>query len=112
MKPVLLRLPVAGAALGLFAESALSQGTDGHGWMWNSGWGWGGMMGGGLGMVLFWGLIILVIVFAVRGLGGFGTRRDFSAPSEKTPLQILQERFARGEIDKQEYDERRKMLGG
>jgi len=109
MKPILLRLPVAGAALGLSAESALSQGADGHGWMWNSGWGWGGMMGGGLGMVLFWALIILLIVLAVRGLG---SRRDFPSPSEKTPLQILQERYARGEIDKQEYDERRKMLGG
>ena len=69
-------------------------------------------MGGGLGMILFWGLIILVIVLVVRGLVGTGSRRDSAASSEKTPLQILQERFARGEIDKEEYEERRKTLSG
>jgi putative membrane protein len=70
------------------------------------------MMGGGLGMVLFWGVIILVIVLAVRGFGGFGSRRDYALPDEKTPLQILDERYARGEIDKEEYEERRRTLTG
>lgn len=66
-------------------------------------------MGGGLGMVLFWGLIILLIVLAVRG---FGSRRDSVPPDHKTPLQILDERYARGEIEKEEYEERRKTLIG
>jgi putative membrane protein len=29
----------------------------------------------------------------------------------RTPLDILKERFARGEIDKEEYEERRRTLG-
>ena len=69
-------------------------------------------MGGGLGMILFWAVIILLIVLAVRGFRGGGSDRSASAPAEKTPLQILQERFARGEIDKTEFEERRKVLAG
>lgn len=56
------------------------------------------------------GLIILLIVLAVRGIGGFGSRGDSASAVEKTPLQILQERYARGEIDNEEYEERRKTL--
>lgn len=32
-------------------------------------------------------------------------------PPERTPLDILRERFARGEIDKEEFDQRRRVLG-
>jgi putative membrane protein len=70
------------------------------------------MMGGGLGMILFVGLIILLIVLAVRRVGGFASRSDSSTPRERAPLEILQERFARGDIDKEEYEERRKTLTG
>ncbi len=76
--------------------------------MWNDmsfgGWGWGGGMG--LGMVLFWGAIIAVIVLAVRFLGnGAAARRG-----DKTPLQILKERYARGEIDKEEFEQKQRDL--
>lgn len=108
-----IRGPLAAAAIGAFwlaSGPAWSQGRSDHGWMmWDSDYGWGGMMGGGLGMVLFWGLIILLIVLAVRG---FGSRRDSVPPDHKTPLQILDERYARGEIEKEEYEERRKTLIG
>lgn len=75
------------------------------------GTGWGNMMGGlnGFGvfgwltMILVWAFIILGIVALVRFVG----RQGQSQP-EKTPLDILKERYARSEIDKKEFDDRRK----
>ncbi len=92
------------------ASPAWSQTWPDHGWMWHSHWGWGG----GLGMILFWVAIVLLVVFALRGFRRAGSHSvaQAQAPGEKTPLQILQERFARGEIDKSEYEERRKVLAG
>lgn len=76
--------------------------------MWNGmgfgGWGWGGGMG--LGMVLFWAALIAVIVFAVRFLGNDAATRG----GDKTPLQILKERYARGEIGKEEFEQKRRDL--
>ncbi|RWK79424.1 MAG: SHOCT domain-containing protein, partial [Mesorhizobium sp.] len=37
-------------------------------------------------------------------------RRD--PPSRQSPIDILQERFAKGEIDQKEYDDRRRTLSG
>lgn len=72
------------------------------------GYGWGHMLFGGLMMVVFWGGIIALIVLFVRGL----TRSEGEAAVQQRPmpLEFLQERYARGEIDKQEYEERRKDL--
>jgi putative membrane protein len=73
---------------------------------------------GGWGMVLmslsgllFWGLIIAGIVLLVRtaGRGGQPTTVATQAP---TPLQVLAERFARGEIEEDEYTRRLQVLGG
>ncbi|HEC19030.1 MAG TPA: SHOCT domain-containing protein [Gammaproteobacteria bacterium] len=74
-----------------------------------SGMGWG-MGFGGLIMVLFWGLIIFAIVAIVRWLSGGGGDNDAGRSKQKTPLDILQERYARGEIDEQEFQEKRRNL--
>lgn len=71
---------------------------------------WGGGGAGLLGLLLFFLLLVAAIVLAVllvRWLWGFGQARQ---PSP-TPLDILKERLARGEIDKQEFEERRQLLG-
>jgi putative membrane protein len=78
-------------------------------WMWHPAWGWGHMMFGGLMMIVFWGSLIVLMVLLVRWLGGAG---DSAPRSRGSALQILQERFARGEIDKEEYEERRRILNG
>lgn len=74
--------------------------------MWGyNGYGlWGGGMG--LGMLLFWGLIIAAIVVLVRA---FGARPGCGEPRlrEKTALDILGERYAKGEIDKTEFEQKR-----
>ena len=53
-------------------------------------------------MLLFWGLVIYGVVWLVR----YGGRDDRSSTQVPTPEDVLAERFARGEIDEQEYRER------
>lgn len=66
------------------------------------GWGWGWMLFGGIHMLLFWLLIILGITALVRWLGGSGgTDKDYDRQSDA--LDILHERYARGEIDRETY---------
>jgi putative membrane protein len=66
---------------------------------WNDGWGWGAWLMMTVGMIGFWGLVAWVIVTLARGTSA--TR----AP-ERSAEDILAERFARGEIDEEEYTAR------
>ncbi len=75
-------------------------------WYGPSEWMWGG---GFLFMLFFWVLIIVGVVLLTRSVGN--QRREGYHPVEKTPLQILQERYTKGEIDKKEYEEKKKELG-
>lgn len=76
------------------------------------GGGWYGMIFGPLFMILVLAVVIAVAVLLVRWVGGpwHGTASQQGTPG-RTPLDILKERFARGEIDKEEFEERRRMLG-
>ncbi|WP_245573192.1 SHOCT domain-containing protein [Amycolatopsis benzoatilytica] len=74
-----------------------------------SGWGYALMT---VGMVLFWGLVILGVVALVRFLVRSPQRPDSADVSHRTPEQMLAERFARGEIDEQEYRSRLATLQG
>lgn len=65
-------------------------------------WFWGALM-----MLLFWGGLAAVIVFAVRAFGGSSRRWS----NEKTDaVTILEARFARGEISREEFEERKSAL--
>ena len=69
-------------------------------------YGWGGM---GLGMLLLWGLLIAGIVILVKcswGSGACGKRGR-----EKSALDILKERYARGEIEREEFEQKKRDLG-
>lgn len=76
-----------------------------------NGWGWGMGLLGGLGMLLFWGLIIGLVIWAIVAL----TRLSQSGPNRssaaESALDILRRRLAAGEITPQEYDELRRKLG-
>jgi len=72
-------------------------------------WGWGPMLLGALLMIVFWTAVITLVVLLVRWL--VGTPREQS-PSKPSAIEILEERFARGEIDREEFEERRRVLLG
>ncbi len=56
------------------------------------------------GMMLFWVLIILGAIWLVWALLG-NTRPTFLTGGSGTPRQVLDQRFARGEISRDEYDQ-------
>src|SRR3989339_462040 len=66
-------------------------------------------------MIVFWGLIIWAIIAVIRGGLGKGhmcghDHDDDAHVKDKSPLEILKERYAKGEIDKKEFEERKKDL--
>jgi putative membrane protein len=75
--------------------------------------GWYGMIFGPLFMILVFGVVVAVAVVVVRGLGGpwQWTQPPHQMPPGRAPLDILKERYARGEIEKEEFEERRRVLG-
>jgi putative membrane protein len=67
---------------------------------WHWGWGW-------MGMGLMWGLPVLLIVLLVVFL--LNARRDGGGQRE-TPREILDRRFASGEVSKEQYEEMKRTL--
>lgn len=60
-----------------------------------------------VGMVLFWGLLIVGIVLALRGVGASKATR---AESDRDPLRVLDRRLAEGTLSPDDYRERRAIL--
>ena len=67
-------------------------------------YGWGGV-GMGIGMMVFWGLLISLFVVLLRGVWSSGKQGP-----EKTALDILKERYARGEIGREEFEQKKHDL--
>jgi putative membrane protein len=74
-----------------------------------SGWGYALMT---ISMVLFWGAVIAGIVLLVRHVGRSGQQTPPPPSQPASPEQLLAERFARGEIDEEEYRRRLEVLQG
>jgi len=72
--------------------------------------GWG-MEFGGVFMILFWILVIVGVVVLIKFLIG-GSSRDRSAHDEghESPMDVLKKRYARGEISREEFEEKRRDL--
>jgi putative membrane protein len=69
--------------------------------------GWGGGVGI-IFMVLFWVIVIGLIVFAVTRMGHHG--HMWHSMSGRDPLDIARERYAKGEIDENEFEKIKKNL--
>ena len=107
-KPLLL----AAGSLGL-SGPALAQGIPEHShFVGGQGMGFGAMMVfGPLFFLVFLAVAVAVVVLLVRWLGEGRSYAAHPPSMGRPPLDILKERFARGEIDGQEFDERRRVLG-
>lgn len=68
--------------------------------------GFGGWFGGGIMMIAFWFLFVIFIVWAVREISG----RNVNPGSNSKALDVLKERYAKGEINKEEFDAKKKDL--
>jgi len=78
-----------------------------------NGHGYGAWFGGSF-MWIFWILLILVVVWIVKAAlsPSGGDRPTDIKQQEKTPMELLEERFVRGEIDEEEFEHKRKLLRG
>ena len=101
---------ISAVAVTLLAPvAALAQGRT---WDWDSSmhpmmfmWGAGSLVMMVM-MLVFWGLVIAGLILGVRWVAGQGR-----GEGRDEALEILRQRYARGDIDKQEFDARKRDLG-
>lgn len=83
----------------------------------NDGWGLEHSLFGGIFMIFFWVAFALLIVWVIRGgrHGRFGRHRGCCGGHDmggNRAIDILKERYAKGEINKEEFDTKKKDLEG
>lgn len=109
MKPAIIGLAVGIVVASRVALADAANGGSGrfdHYGMMD--WGWGGWFMGPIMMLIVLALLVGAIVVVVRLLGGeIGGK---SRRSSDRSLEILRERFAKGEIDAEEFEDRKKSL--
>lgn len=121
MKHAYLKLAAAPAALWLMATPVFAQARTsdsdrvfgyhhGPGMMWGGDhWGGYGTMFGPLFSLLVLLAIVALVIYLLR-IFGFMPNAPHSGRSGGSALDILKERYARGEIDSKEFDERKRLL--
>jgi putative membrane protein len=73
-----------------------------YGWNWGMGWGLGCFL-----VFIFWLLVILGVAFLVKSVVGSGKKGE---TTQESALDILKKRYARGEIGKEEFEEKKKDI--
>ena len=94
-----------------FANQVLAQQWGGHmgpGMMGGWGMGWFGF----IFMLIFWGLVIVGLVLLIRWL--VQTTRKDTGPAQggSRAMEILKERYARGEVEQEEFEQKKQDLVG
>lgn len=67
--------------------------------------GWG--LGGGVMMILFWVALIIFIVWIAKEVN---SRNQSNTTHSKSAIDVLKERYAKGEVDKKEFEEKKRDL--
>ncbi len=98
--------------LSVFPVNALAQQGRYGDWHMGSGmmggWGFGG--GGGIFMIFIWILVIVGLVFLIKWLIQTITGGNPKTESNPTAMDILKQRYAKGEIDKAEFEAMKKDI--
>lgn len=92
------------------APSALAQGgghMNGYGMM---GWGYGMGWWGGILMILFWAVVIAGVVYLVKWIAAQGEKKGPPPGPPESALDILNKRYAKGEISKEDYERIKKDI--
>jgi putative membrane protein len=71
-------------------------------------WGWGSITW--LGWII-WLVIIASIIWLVASLVGRSRRGDNKLHSTESPMEILKKRYAKGEINKEQFEQMKRDLG-
>jgi putative membrane protein len=78
-------------------------------------WSWGWEFSGGwlflIIMAAFWIAVMLAIIFLIRWLAISASRKSRGSKPEDSAMEILRMRYAKGEINKEEFEEKKKDLG-
>jgi putative membrane protein len=94
------------------SNEALAQWGENQGWHMGPGmmgaWGMGWF--GGIFMMIFWVLILVGLIFLIKWLIQSTNRAKSDTGSGNRALEILKERYARGEIDTSEFEEKKKVV--
>ncbi len=61
-------------------------------------------------MILFWGILLFGFVALIKWMVGVGGNTQIKNTEGKSATEILKERYAKGEVDKQEFDSKMKDL--
>lgn len=82
--------------------------------MWHDGdWGVDSWIAMTLAMLLFWGGLLALVTWVIRGAERGPQAPDEPSGTVREPaLDLLAQRFARGEIDEDEFTRRRAVLQG
>jgi len=100
-------------SIDLFSSTqALAQWGDNRSWHMGPGMmgGWGMGWFGGIFMMIFWVLVLVGLVLLIKWLIQTTNRVKSEAGNSNRALEILKERYARGEIDRAEYEDKRRDL--